>query len=136
KAKMRQEIDITNESAPGMPALLSRYGDALIKHSEYKEALGIFERCQKLMHNDPTWFVYTSLQMATCEHHIYLTNSSIELHIDNAKDALKTSKTLQSEQLRTALLTAILGNMYADIGNLETADQYFDDADKLLGEMK
>ncbi|MBS2000755.1 MAG: DUF4034 domain-containing protein [Cyanobacteria bacterium SZAS LIN-5] len=134
KTKMRHEISGTTDLSRNLPTLLSNFGEALILHKEYEEALAVFKHCQRVTAGKSNWFVYTQLQIATCEHFLHQKDSSVKLDFDKTIEAMKMGKTMKSEQWRTAALAAILGNMYADIKDFTTAESYFNEADDLFGQ--
>lgn len=134
KTRMRHEISGTSDISRNLPTLLSNFGEALIQHKEYQEALEVFKHCQRVTAGQSTWLVYTQLQMATCEHFLHQKDASIKLDFDKTIEAMKIGKTMKSEQWRTAALAAILGNMYADTNDLSKAETYFNEADDLFGQ--
>lgn len=127
----RKTIAATSDYDTNQWTNLSRYGEVLMQHQEYAEALKVFKHCDQITQRSKNWQVYNALQIATCAHKLHEDDASIELPIAKVSDAIKIGKTLKGEEWRTAALTAALGDLYADQGDFKTAEQYYDEAERL-----
>jgi Domain of unknown function (DUF4034) len=135
KAAMKKALDQSvNAPSPEQFQLMSEYGDSLITHKDYKDALDILNQGSLLAVKDKSanWQTYFEMRKGHCAHLLCLIDPTYKPDIQPLEDALIITQNKVQDPIRTGSMMGTLGRLYSDIGEKKIAKKYFLDADQVF----